>query len=246
MAKLFLEAQTIANTLNFTASEAYNIIRTNLTLSMHGKERGKSIGFVSAEPREGKSYTSINVAYALAKDGYKTIIVSADLRKPTIGKKLKIKFDLGLSDVLCGKAQLQDVIQSAQVHENLFVLPAGTLPPNPSELLGSDEMKKVDQILTEEYDYIIYDFPPVNQVVDAIAASRLLDGMILVVRSNYSQKKLVRKAISALNLAGVKILGFVVNDSSADHHYYKKYRHYKHYNTYDTSANAPTQEQENK
>lgn len=207
-----------ANKLEFEASEAYNVLRTNLILSLPGVDRGRVIGVTSSFPHEGKSYTTVNLAYALAKNGDKTLLINADMRKPTMENYYKIPLSPGLSNVLTGKTGKLDLLSLCHNlpdrNENLYVMAAGDIPPNPSELLGSRTMKDILEILTAEFDYVLIDLPPVTTVVDPIAVSPNLDGMLLVVRHSYTKKRLLNQAMRQLRFANVRVLGFVYNGYS--------------------------------
>lgn len=197
--------------LNFEATEAYNLLRTNLTLSMPSKEGGRIIGLTSSAPHEGKSYTSVNLAFALAKNGSRTVLVSGDMRKPTLEMYFNVEVTPGLSEVLSGQTDFSSVIRSLPTHENLFMIPAGKNPPNPSELISSKDMKKLLDELCRQFEYVIIDLPPVSEVVDPIAICPLLDGMIVVVNHGYTHRRLLVQSMKQLRFSGVHILGFVYN-----------------------------------
>lgn len=206
----------VGEKLDFAAVEAYNVLRTNLILSMPGKRGGRIIGVTSSYTKEGKSYNTANLSHFLAKDGYKTLLVSADMRKPTIERYFHIPQEPGLSNVLSAKAGIDECIKHAcetceEVDANLYVLPAGTIPPNPSELLNSVAMEDLLADLVEQYDYIMVDLPPVTSVIDPIAVSPLLDGMLVVVRHGYTHRRALVSTIRQLRFAGVHILGFLYN-----------------------------------
>ncbi len=207
------EGGKFGDEMNFASSEAYNAIRTNVMLSVHAKNTAKVIGITSASPQEGKSYTSINLAYSLAKNGSRVLLVSADMRKPSVEDKLSITKMKGLSNILAGEIPVDrklPIIRSG-LHPNLSLLCAGDLPPNPSELLGSETADRLFRRLGDYYHYIILDLPPVGVVIDPIAAAHLIDGMVLVVTKGFSQKKILKKSVAQLRYADVKILGFVFN-----------------------------------
>lgn len=207
-----------ANKLEFEASEAYNVLRTNLILSLPSLDRGRVIGVTSSFPHEGKSYTTVNLAYALAKNGDRTLLINADMRKPTMENYYKIPLSPGLSNLLTGKTGNFDIMSLCHNltdrNENLYVMAAGDIPPNPSELLGSRTMTAVLEFLTTEFDYILIDLPPVTTVVDPIAVSQNLDGMLLVVRHAYTKKRMLNQAMRQLRFANVRVLGFVYNGYS--------------------------------
>ncbi len=229
-----MENKNIASSLDFLATEAYNVLRTNLTFSMPDKKGGRIIGVTSPNPQEGKSFTSINMCYSLAKDGHKTILISADLRLPSVETTLKIPAGIGLSNILAGnaKSSLSEIIHPNTLHENLSFLTAGEIPPNPSELLGSARMGQLLDKLAEEYEYIVLDLPPVNSVIDPVAVSKYLDGVILVVKHHYTRKQNVRLALEQFGYANVHVLGFVYNEYHSGGRSYKKSGGYYNYNRY--------------
>lgn len=204
-----------ADQLDFEASEAYNVLRTNVILSLTQKDRGHIIGMTSSAPHEGKSYTSVNLSYALAKNGSRTLLISADMRKPTVENYYEVPLSPGLSNLLTGGASnfdLMTVIRHLpEMSDNLYLLPAGDIPPNPSELLGSKNMKELLQNLAQRFDYVIVDLPPVTTVVDPVAVSPNLDGILVVVNQSYSKRKTLIQALKQLRFSGVRILGFVYN-----------------------------------
>ena len=207
-----------AKDLGFEASEAYNVLRTNLILSLPGLARGKIIGVTSSNPHEGKSYSTVNLAFALAKNGDKTLLINADMRKPTIENYYKVPLTPGLSNLLTGNSneynELELCRQMTEYNENLYVLAAGDIPPNPSELLGSRMMTELLERLSKTFAYILVDLPPVTTVVDPIAISQNLDGMLLVVRHGYSRKRMLNQAVKQLRFANVRVLGFIYNGYS--------------------------------
>lgn len=219
--------------LNFAVREAYKRLRTNVIYSLPKKEdnSGLIIGVTSAMKGEGKSSTSLNLAYTLAEAGSQVAVVEADLRLPGISSQLKIKPVPGLSDYLVSPGSQTISIRRAPINSNLFVVPAGTLPPNPSELLGSQQMSALLRALAGKFDYVIVDLPPIGAVTDALIIAKQTDGMLLVVRQNYAHKRALNEAIQQLNIAKAKILGFVMNDvgSGSKHYGKKKYGYYQEY-----------------
>lgn len=235
--------------LDFASAEAYNAIRTNVILSMHSKETAKIIGVTSSVPQEGKSYTSINLAYSLAKNGSRVLLISADMRKPSVEDKVKVVRGKGLSNLLCGEIPMDKKLPILRgiLHPNLSLLMAGDIPPNPSELLGSEEMVYLMNRLSKYYHYIILDLPPVGVVIDPIAVSKVLDGIILVVTKGFSQKKSVKKTVAQLKYANVRILGFVFNRHSFSTKKSGKGGYYKTYGSgYYGSEETQTQTQTEK
>lgn len=197
--------------LDFEATEAYNLLRTNIMLSMPSKNGGRIIGVTSSAPHEGKSYNSVNLAYSLARNGSRTILISGDMRKPTLETYFNESVTPGLSNVLSGQEEYSHVVRDLATHENLFLLPAGNNPPNPSELISSKDMKRLLDTLSKEYEYIIIDLPPISEVVDPVAVSPYLDGMIMVVNHGYTHRRLLAQSMKQLRFSGVRILGFIYN-----------------------------------
>ncbi len=213
----------LGRNLSFAASEAYKLLRTNLMFSMADSGECKVIGVTSALRGEGKSTTAMNLSYTLAESGKKVLLIEGDMRIPVAAKTLEISAVPGLSAVLAGLNRAEEVIKPAGIIANLDVIPAGEIPPNPSELLSSDKMKQTVEDLSKRYDFIILDLPPVNAVSDALAVSGLLSGMIMVVRQNYCDQQALGYAMRQLEFMQVKLLGFVMNYSEPNGGRYKKY-----------------------
>ena len=218
----------IGKDLNFAAAEAYRLLRTNLQFSLPDEQRCRIIGVTSANAGEGKSTTSINLSYMLAEAGKKVILIEADMRLPTISKRLKVQMKPGLSNLLAGLCDTSDVIRLTELQDGLYMVPCGDVPPNPSELLGSRQMGEVVQDLASLVDYIIFDLPPLNEVSDALVVSQYTDGIVMVVRQNYATRRAVTEAMNQLKSANVKVLGFVLTCSDAIKKKYNgKYKYYK-------------------
>ncbi len=200
--------------LKFTASEQYRLLRTNIKFTLSDDVKCPVIGVSSSLRGEGKSTTAVNLAYALAKDGSKTLLIDGDLRIPTISKKTGADNTKGLTDLLLGESF--DIEEWQSVHQNnWYILTAGEIPPNPSELLGSKRMENLLNRLREKFDYIVLDLPPINLVSDAMSVSNLIDGMILVIREGYSDKKNLELCVRQIKLADIHVLGCVMNDSNS-------------------------------
>ena len=212
--------------LDFASIEAYNLLRTNLYFSLADVVGGKVVGVTSPCPQEGKSTTSLNLAYALATAGHKVVLIDADMRRPSIASVLEMPLSPGLSNLLVDENT--DAIRSAVVHENLSVLLSGDIPPNPSELVVSDKMKALIEKLRGAYDYVIVDLPPVNLVSDPIMMSRHLDGMIVIVRHGHTRRRDVNDAVRSLKLVNAKILGFVYNGAKTAKKRYRKSSYYRY------------------
>lgn len=231
--------RTLHKNLAFTANEQYKLLRTNLSFTLPEDTKCPIIGVTSSMRGEGKSTTSVNIAYVLAESGKRVMLLDGDLRIPSVAKKLNIESSPGLTDFLIRYKEMDVESFKSDLLDTLYIMPSGALPPNPSELLGSAKMERRLKYLAEQFDYIILDLPPVNLVSDALAVSKYLNGLILVVREEYAQKKDLEACIQQLKIGGVKVLGFVLNDASTGGgRYYKKYSKYGKYYKYYTSKKA--------
>jgi len=220
--------KTLHKNLEFTATEQYKLIRANLDFTLPENEKCPVIGVTSSMRGEGKSTTAINLSYVFAEKGSKVLLIDADLRIPSIAKKLRVQSSPGLADLLRGKGAQISEFQS-HILSNWFILPSGDVPPNPSELLGSSRMENVLERSREVFDYIIIDLPPVNIVSDAISISSLISGMIVVIREEQTEKKELERCFRQLNLSNVNILGCVMNGAKSGSGSYSKYKKYKYY-----------------
>ena len=219
--------------LKFTATEQYKIIRANLDFTLPADEKCPVIGVTSSMRGEGKSVTAINLSYVLAERGSSVLLIDGDLRIPSIAKKLNIESSPGLTDLLKGKgAQMSDF--RSDILRNWYILPSGAIPPNPSELLGSKKMSTVLNKFKEMFDYIIIDLPPVNIVSDAVSVSRLITGMVVIIREEYTEKKELDDCFRQLQLSNVNVLGCVINEAKTEIGSYDKYKKgkYKKYYRY--------------
>ena len=207
--------------LDFASREAYNLLRTNISFAVPDVEGGKVIGVCSSCPQEGKSTTSVNLAYSLAEAGHKVLLIDGDMRRPAIAEMLSVASEPGLSEVLSGNTEF--AVMPGVLHENMSVLVSGHIPPNPSELIGSHKMQSMLDECRGAYDYIILDLPPVLSVSDPIAASKYIDGMIVVVRHAKAKRRDLMETIRQLDYAKVKILGFVYNKIGVKNRKYHAY-----------------------
>lgn len=224
----YANKNTLHKNLEFTAIEQYKLIRANLDFTLPEDEKCPVIGVTSSVRGEGKSTTAVNLSYVFAEKGSKVLLIDADLRIPSIAKKLEIESSFGLADLLRGKgAQISEF--KSHLLSNWFVLPSGDVPPNPSELLGSGRMENVLNQLREIFDCIIIDLPPVNIVSDAISISSLISGMLVVIREEHTEKKELERCFRQLKLSNVNILGCVMNESRSGSGSYGKYKKYKYY-----------------
>jgi len=207
-------------------AESYRALRTSLLLSNLGAPP-KVIMVTSALPQEGKTTTSINCAVVLAQKGIRVLLIDADLRRPSIHKTLGMGPRSGLSNVLTGSATLEQAITRSSILPNLDVLPAGTPPPNPAELLASTNMRDVLEQLREHYDHIVVDTPPTLSVTDAVVLSPRADAIVLVIRSGQTTKQALRRSRDILAQVNAKVSGVLLNAvdlSSPDYYYYYEYQ----------------------
>lgn len=201
--------QILNNNSSFAVQEAYKTLRTNVRFYLK-KSGCRRISITSSIAGEGKSITLLNLAISLAEDGHKVLLIDADLRRPAQARLLVENPVPGLSNVLANLATEEEAIRKG-LYPNLDLLFSGDVPPNPSELLGSDRMHQLIDTMSERYDYILVDTPPINVVSDASIVTTLLDGVLLLVRQDKSTKDMVKKAVANLELTGIKPLGFVLN-----------------------------------
>lgn len=217
--------------MTFAASEAYKLLRTNLLFSMPEKPC-RIVGVTSSMRGEGKSTTAANLAYTVAQSGKRVLLIDADMRLPTAHTKVGVKAAPGLSNLLAGLSHEKAAIQVSPYYENWYVLAAGDIPPNPSELLGSQRMESLLQSLSEIFDYIILDLPPINIVADALVISPWTDGLVVVVRQNYTSRRALDDCMYQIRKIGAKFLGFVMSDVSMEKSGYGRYGKYGKYGKY--------------
>lgn len=205
--------------------EAYKKIRTNL-LFMNLDNDVKSIVITSANPEEGKSTTAYNLATVLAQAGSKTILVDADLRKPTLHKIFCVPNEPGLTNLLMDNLDFKDIVQEVTLSKTatLKVITSGTIRSNPSELLGSEAMFQVMHKLEKSSDIIIFDTPPALAVTDASLISGMADGVLLVTKSGKTSLESLKMTIDLLKSVKSSILGIVLNRVSQKNS--KKYYNY--------------------
>ena len=207
-------------------AEAYRVIRTGIQFAQAGKEL-QTIALTSCTPNEGKSTTIANLAVVLTQAGKSVLLIDCDMRNPTVHKNFNLSNKLGLSSCISMGTALSDAVQKTSI-EGLYALTGGVIPPNPSELLGSERMQNVLQRAKEEYDYVLIDTPPVMPVTDALIVSRFVDGMILVIASAEVKVEMARDVKNQLVNAGANILGVVLNKVRSEHHGYG-YGYYYYY-----------------
>ncbi|MDN4472029.1 polysaccharide biosynthesis tyrosine autokinase [Demequina zhanjiangensis] len=205
-------------------SESFRTLRTNLQFLDAGRAE-RAFVLTSSMPAEGKSTTAANLAIALAESGSRVLLVDADLRKPTVHKYLSLEGGVGLTDVIIGRVAPADVIQRWG-NGNLYVLAAGQIPPNPSELLGSTAMERLIEQLTSQFDVVLFDAPPLLPVTDAAVLARLVGGSLVIVAAGRTRTNQLEASMDALEVVGAPRSGVVltmVPTSGPDSYGYGRY-----------------------
>lgn len=210
----------------FVVKEAYNSIRTNLLFTTQG-EKCPIFVITSPTANNGKSINTINLAISFAQMGKRTLLIDSDMRNPTLHRLFSIPVKDGLSEILAG---LTDNITVSKTDiDNLSLLTAGKIPPNPAELLSSERMDKLLSFVKQHYDCVFIDTPPVNLVTDPTSFASKVTGYILIIKSASTDTQEVKLSVSSLENIGANIVGFLLNDVTASSKkYYTYYRRYDH------------------
>jgi polysaccharide biosynthesis transport protein len=205
-------------------AESYRHLRTSLLLSSAGQPP-KTILVTSSQPSEGKTTTAINTAFMLAQTGAEVLIIDCDLRRPRLHAHFGVPNTKGLTNWLSGETDIESLMQSYPQQNNLKFLTSGPVPPNPAELLGSDEMRKLLSILTDRFAHVVIDSPPAISFTDASILSTMVDGVVLVVHGGRSSRAVVRRAKQQLLDVGAHIFGVVLNNVKVEtqDYYYSGY-----------------------
>ncbi len=219
-------------------SEAYRQLRTSILLSTAGHPP-KSLLITSSLPSEGKTTTATNTAISLAQTGAKVLIVDADMRRPRLHSLFNIPNSEGLSTLLSSELTDADIARVVKTDDGtqLHLLTSGPIPPNPAELIGSDQMANLLKKLQNHYNHVVIDSPPITSFTDGVLIASMVDGVILVVHAGKSSRQVVKRARQLLQDVGAKILGVVLNNvnlrSQDNYHYYQTYYHRNTYNSTD-------------
>ncbi len=220
-----------------SVAEAYRSLRTNLAFA-RAQRPLQTIVLTSPGPADGKSTTAANLAITFAQQGQRTLIVDADLRRAVLDKTFSVPRSPGLTDVILGSVTLIDAVRPTEV-PNLSVLGSGHFPPNPSELLGSPNMRGVLETARQHFDLVLFDSPPVLAVTDAAVLSTIVDGTILVVRMGSTAREAVRRALGQLRAVHSRVLGGVLNDVDMKRAgSYGGYGYYYYYSYYGSDGNG--------
>ena len=210
MAKTKIDRSINAEALGFQIRESYKTARTNIAYSII-KKGCKKIAFTSSSKGEGKTVTAMNVASALAQQvDTKVLVIECDLRRPHVHSALKLSLTPGLTNYLNDECTVDEVIQSTKL-SNMHAVCYGAVPPNPSELLASEAMADFIKMVEKEYDYIIFDTPPIGVVIDAMPIIKASDGVVVVVKNNSTTYPQLNKTLEILERSGGKTLGVIIN-----------------------------------
>lgn len=220
---------------DFRTTEAYKMLRTNLLFTL-ASSKSNVVLFSSAEASVGKSVICANLAVSMIQNGATALIIDADMRKPVQHRIFQIPNRQGLSTLLSGQVQLSDV-QYTSNSMSFSVITAGSIPPNPVELLGSQRMEDLLNTVSTQFDYVFVDLPPINILSDCLVLAWKTAGVVLVARQNQTTYDALQRAVESVKQAKGKVLGVVVNDVDDKHKPYGykygkrdgKYGAYDHY-----------------
>ena len=223
--------QLITENAPFEYVESYKALRTNFNF-VTANAKIRKVLVTSALRDEGKSSVVINLAISLSQAGYKVLLIDADMRNPSVHRYLRLKRDAnsGLSTLLTGDVKVGDCLINTNFGFDL--IPGGTIPPNPAELIASDRMRELLDVAAKHYDYIICDTPPVGVITDAAALSPLCDGVVYVIRHNFAKKNQVSAAIKSLQVVNAKILGTVMSQYTIPKKPGKRYGYHRYSYSY--------------
>lgn len=210
MAKTKIDRSIDTEALGFQIRESYKTARTNIAYSIIKKEC-KKIAFTSSSKGEGKTVTAMNVASALAQQvNTKVLVIECDLRRPHVHSALRLAPTPGITNYLNNECTADEIIQSTKL-PNMSAVCYGAVPPNPSELLASESMADFVKMVEKDYDYIIFDTPPIGVVIDAVPIIKASDGVVVVVKNNSTTYPQLNKTLETLERSGGKTLGVIIN-----------------------------------
>ena len=219
----------VCENMTYSGREAFKRLRTNMLIALGDSEEKKCriIGVTSAQPSEGKSTVTVNLAYTLAELGKSVLIIDGDMRRPAVHDIVGAEQAPGVSDILNGRVGLNESIvrYKSTADDTVFdLIPGGEIPDNPAELLNSSRFTKLVEVVSQVFDYVIVDLPPVNAVVDAVSVSKYVDGLMVVIREGYCPRHVLETCMEQLRYAKANILGFVMNgcvEGTGKHYQYK-------------------------
>ncbi len=233
----------------FAMTESFKKLRTNLLFATAGTSC-PVVAITSTFQETGKSIITANLAISFSQLEKKVLVIDCDLRKPAQHRIFGIENNSGLSELLAGMNTSEYTVKNLKDYENFSLITAGKIPPNPAELLASENMAKLLSVLRQKFDMILIDLPPVNIVTDASVIAKLVDGYLFAIRLEHDDSRAVEEALGALEQTDGKILGFVVNDVNpkTGGRYYKKYsnkyyRYNRKYYTYSVYEHTSTDEE---
>ncbi len=238
----------LCDDLDFVLHEEYRLLRTNIKYSLTDGKACHCIGVTSSVKGEAKTSTAINLAYTLAENGEKVCLLEADMRIPTVRKKLNLEPHVGLSEYLTAQVSAVEIVEGVQFSKCVLpLIQAGAVPPNPAELLSSGRMDSLLKSLSKVFTYIIVDLPPADVVSDAAIVGSKLDGVLMVVAQPICTKRLLKESMKKLAIARVKVLGFVRTFVSETGFGYSKYtkKNYKRAKNYQYNGYAYAAQQIN-
>jgi capsular exopolysaccharide synthesis family protein len=219
-------------------AESFRAVRTNVLFSS-AEEGGRSIVITSTGPGEGKTIVAANLAIALAQAGQRVLLIDADMRRPRVHSVFNKPQSPGLSNVLVGNAKTSESMRQSSV-AGLWVLPAGVIPPDPAELLGSKRFKDFMTSLAVYFDWVVVDTPPVMAVTDASVVSHLVNGVVFVVGAEMTSRHVAQRALEQLEHSRAKFIGAVLNRVDLQHnaYYYSQYYRQEYTDYYQKNANT--------
>ena len=221
----FIIDPSAPSNVSFAIKEALKTIRANIVLSMQG-DGCKKIVITSSIPGEGKTTSSINIAIALSMIDKKVLLVDTDLRKRRVGRLVKLQHNKGLTDVIRGDCTFEEVVNTTK-YENLNILSAGSSVVNPSEVIASKQTEQFFESISDKYDYILFDAPPINIVSDALPLIKSSDGVLFVAREMLTTHREIKKALTALSMIDANIIGVVyIGSDSTQPYYHSRYGKY--------------------
>ncbi|MBA2340569.1 MAG: polysaccharide biosynthesis tyrosine autokinase [Pyrinomonadaceae bacterium] len=220
-------------------AEAYRQLRTSVLLSTAGRAP-KTLLVTSSLPSEGKTTTAVNTALSLAQTGAKVLIIDADMRRPRLHSIFEVDNSRGLSALLSTEMSEAEMLEVVGKHEasGMHLLTSGPVPPNPAELIGSEQMRRLFSVLEANYTHIVVDSPPIASFTDGVLISTMVDGVLLVLHGGKSSRDVARRSRQLLLDVGAKIFGVILNNvdlQSHDYHYYQSYYHSSYYNEDETA-----------